>query len=117
MPYVFSRLATDAAERAGFPGFARDACLINRYVPGARLTLQRGISASPSCPCRWDCPPFSCGVARPGPSGHAACRWCTGTVVWGGPARKTFHGVLELAPGQHRLTGPVRYNLTFRKAL
>jgi DNA oxidative demethylase len=38
-------------------------------------------------------------------------------VVWGGPARKTFHGVLELASGEHRLTGPVRYNLTFRKAL
>jgi alkylated DNA repair protein (DNA oxidative demethylase) len=38
-------------------------------------------------------------------------------VVWGGSARKTFHAVLELAPGEHRLIGPVRYNLTFRKAL
>src|ERR1700712_639621 len=41
MPYNFGRLATDAAERAGFPGFAPDACLINRYVPGARLTLHQ----------------------------------------------------------------------------
>jgi len=37
-------------------------------------------------------------------------------VVWGGPARLTFHGVQPLAEGSHPLTGNVRYNLTFRRA-
>lgn len=37
MPPVFLRLATSAAHAAGFPQFSPDACLINRYEPGARL--------------------------------------------------------------------------------
>ena len=36
MPDVFAELATHAAARAGFGGFAPDACLINRYEPAAR---------------------------------------------------------------------------------
>src|SRR3546814_5560483 len=41
MPAAFARLATVAAAEAGFDGFAPDACLVNRYVPGARLSLHR----------------------------------------------------------------------------
>jgi alkylated DNA repair protein (DNA oxidative demethylase) len=122
MPYAFGRLAADAAERAGFPGFAPDACLINRYVPGARLTLHQDknerdfgqpiVSVSLGLPAifLWG---GQTRAERPRrvPLVHGD------VVVWGGPARKAFHGVLELAPGEHRLTGPVRYNLTFRKAL
>lgn len=122
MPYAFGRLAADAAERAGFPGFAPDACLINRYVPGARLTLHQDknerdfgqpiVSVSLGLPAifLWG------GQTR----AERPCRVPLvhgDVVVWGGPARKAFHGMLELAPGEHRLTGPVRYNLTFRQAL
>src|SRR3546814_18383400 len=41
MPAAFARLATVAAAEAGFDGFAPDACLVNRYVPGARLSLHQ----------------------------------------------------------------------------
>ena len=37
-------------------------------------------------------------------------------IVWGRAARRYYHGVLTLKPGQHPLTGPYRFNLTFRKA-
>jgi alkylated DNA repair protein (DNA oxidative demethylase) len=38
-------------------------------------------------------------------------------VVWGGPARLVFHGVLALKDGEHPTLGRRRFNLTFRKAL
>jgi alkylated DNA repair protein (DNA oxidative demethylase) len=38
-------------------------------------------------------------------------------VVWGGPSRLAFHGVLALKDGAHPKTGGQRFNLTFRKAL
>ena len=38
-------------------------------------------------------------------------------LVWGGPARLYFHGILPLTDGEHPLTGRARINLTFRKAL
>ena len=41
MPPVFSELAGMAAAEAGFEGFAPDACLINRYEPGAKLSLHQ----------------------------------------------------------------------------
>src|SRR3981081_1328880 len=41
MPGVFLQLAQDAAASAGFRGFEPDACLINRYNPGARLSLHQ----------------------------------------------------------------------------
>jgi DNA oxidative demethylase len=41
MPLQFQRLAETAAERAGFPGFRPDSCLINRYEPGAKLSLHQ----------------------------------------------------------------------------
>ena len=36
-------------------------------------------------------------------------------VVWGGPARLAYHGVMPLADGEHPLLGRQRINLTFRK--
>ncbi|MFU7556745.1 alpha-ketoglutarate-dependent dioxygenase AlkB, partial [Pseudomonas paraeruginosa] len=41
MPECFRQLARQAAEAAGFPGFDADACLLNRYQPGARLSLHQ----------------------------------------------------------------------------
>ena len=35
MPRTFADLATAAAEAAGFSSFLPDACLVNRYAPGA----------------------------------------------------------------------------------
>jgi alkylated DNA repair protein (DNA oxidative demethylase) len=37
-------------------------------------------------------------------------------VVWGGPSRLRYHGVMPLDEGQHPLMGRLRINLTFRKA-
>jgi DNA oxidative demethylase len=122
MPLVFAELAARAADQAGFPGFVPDACLINRYTPGARLSLHQDrnerdfdapiVSVSLGLPAvfLWG------GVARSDrprrvPLVHGD------VVVWGGPARMTFHGVDTLRHGEHALTGAVRYNLTFRRAL
>src|SRR6202022_839523 len=122
MPPVFLRLATSAAHAAGFPPFSPDACLINRYEPGARLSLHQDrnerdfgapiVSVSLGLPAvflfggkqRADRP-------RRVPLVHGD------VVVWGGPARLNFHGVSPLKDGQHPLLGCYRVNLTFRKAL
>ncbi len=37
-------------------------------------------------------------------------------MVWGGPDRLRYHGVMPLKEGDHPLVGPYRINLTFRKA-
>lgn len=121
MPPLFLELAREAAQAAGFPDFQPDACLINRYAPGARLSLHQDldeqdlghpiVSVSLGLPAvflwggqrRTD-------RTRPIPLAHGD------VVVWGGPARLTFHGVLPVAEGIHPLTGRARYNLTFRRA-
>jgi len=41
MPQAFRRLAESAANEAGFPNFVPDACLINRYQPGTKLSLHQ----------------------------------------------------------------------------
>ncbi len=121
MPESFRTLAARAAEAAGFPGFAPDGCLINRYTPGARLTLHQDrnerdftqpiVSVSLGLPAKflWGGATRKDKVKRiPLASGDVA--------VWGGPARLTFHGVDKLAEGSDPLTGRCRFNLTFRKA-
>ena len=122
MPAVFEDLALAAAEAAGFPGFRPDACLINRYEPGARLTLHQDrneldfsapiVSVSLGLPATflWG------GQVRADRPRRIGLRHGD-VVVWGGPARMTFHGVDPLKDGEHPLTGAVRLNLTFRKAL
>jgi alkylated DNA repair protein (DNA oxidative demethylase) len=121
MPVIFGDLASRAAASAGFAGFAPDACLINRYEPGTRLSLHQDrnerdfnspiVSVSLGLPAT-----FLWGgqtrAARPRrlPLVHGD------VVVWGGPARLTFHGVHPLADGWHPLTGHFRYNLTLRRA-
>lgn len=121
MPPAFVDLAARAARSAGFPGFVPDSCLINRYAPGARLTLHQDrnerdysqpiVSVSLGLPAKFlfggDSRTDRPRRLRLG-SGDAA--------VWGGPARLAFHGVDTLADGDHPLTGRCRINLTFRKA-
>lgn len=121
MPEVFRGLAASAAEAAGYPGFAPDACLINRYLPGTRLSLHQDrdeldlqapiVSVSLGLPAI-----FLWGGLRRADR-PARIRLAHGdVVVWGGPSRLVFHGIAPLAAGDHALTGSERINLTFRKS-
>ncbi|HXQ42280.1 MAG TPA: DNA oxidative demethylase AlkB [Candidatus Udaeobacter sp.] len=122
MPQAFADLAAEAAEAAGFGGFRPDACLVNRYAPGARLSLHQDrderdfdqpiVSASLGLPAifLWGGKTRS-DKARRIPLAHGD------VVVWGGPDRLRFHGVHSLAEGEHPLTGACRFNLTIRRAL
>ena len=122
IPPVFAELATRAATAAGFVQFTPDACLINRYEPGARMSLHQDrdeqdfsqpiVSVSLGLPCR-----FLWGGAKRADRPRRIPLQSGDVVVWGGPARLIFHGVAPLADGQHPLTGGLRFNLTFRKAL
>jgi DNA oxidative demethylase len=121
MPAVFSRLAARAAAQAGYDGFVPDACLINRYEPGARLTLHQDRNerdyAQPVVSVSLGLPAvFQFGGARRKdrtrrvPLGHGD------VVVWGGESRLAYHGVLPLREGTHPATGASRLNLTLRRA-
>jgi alkylated DNA repair protein (DNA oxidative demethylase) len=121
MPAPFVRLAGDAAAAAGFGGFVPDACLINRYEPGARLTLHQDKNERD-----FDAPIVSVSLGVPATfvfggtkraDRVARVRLVHGdVVVWGGPARMRYHGVLALKPAHHPILGNRRINLTFRKA-
>jgi DNA oxidative demethylase len=122
MPAQFADLAAEAAALAGFGGFVPDACLVNRYEPGARLSLHQDKNERD-----FDAPIVSVSLGlsavflfggsrrtdrpRRVPLGHGD------VVVWGGPARLRFHGVLPLKDGKHPLLSRHRLNLTLRKAL
>ena len=120
MPEAFLDLAMRAAAEAGFPAYAPDACLINRYVPGAKLGLHQDkdeqdawapiVSVSLGLPAvfLWG------GKLRADPVRRL--RLESGDIaVWGGPARFVYHGVAPLKDGDHPLAGAARINLTFRK--
>jgi alkylated DNA repair protein (DNA oxidative demethylase) len=121
MPSVFSTLAARAARAAGFEDFEPDACLINNYVPGARLTLHQDKDENDF---RAPIVSVSLGLLavflfggnarkdkyRRIPLQHGD------VVVWGGPARLYHHGVSPLKDGQHPMLGRRRVNLTFRRA-
>jgi len=122
MPPAFRDLATHAAGRAGFSGFSPDACLVNRYEPGARLSLHQDrderdfdapiVSVSLGLPAVF----LFGGLRRSDPPGRVSLAHGD-VVVWGGPSRLRYHGVLPLRDGVHPLLGACRLNLTFRKAL
>jgi alkylated DNA repair protein (DNA oxidative demethylase) len=122
MPPVFAELASRAAAAAGFNGFEPDSCLINRYEPGARLSLHQDKNE-----CDFDAPIVSVSLGLPATFLWGGLRRkdrprrlpleSGDVLVWGGEARLTYHGVAALADGEHPLTGPSRINLTFRKAL
>ena len=121
MPDEFATLAVQAAARAGFDGFAPDACLVNRYEPGTRLSLHQDrnerdfeapiVSVSLGLPAIF----LFGGLERRDPARRVPL--AHGDVaVWGGPARLAYHGVMPLDAGQHPVLGACRINLTFRKA-
>lgn len=121
MPALFKTLAAHAAAAAGYDDFKPDACLMNRYAPGARLSLHQDqdegdlgqpiVSVSLGVSAR-----FLWGGARRQDRPRRVTLDHGDVVVWGGPARLTFHGIAELAHSHHVLTDSYRYNLTFRKA-
>jgi DNA oxidative demethylase len=122
MPESFVRLATAAAAEAGFEQFAPDACLINRYEPGAKMSLHQDkderdlrqpiVSVSLGIPAVF----LFGGLKRADRAVRVGLRHGD-VVVWGGPARLRYHGVMPLPAGHHPLVGDRRINLTFRKAV
>lgn len=121
MPPVLRRLARRAADEAGFAGFDPDACLINRYAPGAKMALHQDkdeqdfsapiVSLSLGLPALF----LFGGLKRTDKPRRFELRHCD-VLVWGGPVRLVYHGVLPLKDGDHPLLGSQRINLTFRKA-
>ncbi|MBQ4853703.1 DNA oxidative demethylase AlkB [Rhodanobacter sp. B2A1Ga4] len=121
MPPAFLQLADAAAAHAGFAGFVPDACLVNRYEAGTRLSLHQDrderdlgepiVSVSLGIPAVFLFGGLQrCDRAQRVPLAHGD------VVVWGGPARLRYHGVLPLKPNHHESLGDVRINLTFRRA-
>ena len=119
MPAPARAVAAAAASQAGYGGFAPNACLVNRYEAGAKLSLHRDrdeldlsapiVSISLGLPATF----LFGGPSRADPVRRV--RLAGGdVVVWGGASRLAYHGVAPLAAGDHRQTGGVRYNLTFR---
>lgn len=122
MPEAFRFLAESAAAAAGYPGFEPDACLINRYEPGTRLSLHRDENerdlAAPIVSVSLGLPAiFLFGGNRRGDRPRRILLESGDIVVWGGPDRLVYHGIAPLAEGDDPLTGNRRINLTFRKAL
>jgi alkylated DNA repair protein (DNA oxidative demethylase) len=121
MPEGFAALATKAAQQAGFEAFAPDACLINRYEPGARMGAHRDqdeldmdqpiVSVSIGLPAAF----VWYGAHRKG-SPRRIVLEDGDVLVWGRSARSGYHGVRPLAAGEHPVAGPLRYNLTLRRA-
>ena len=121
MPAPFRELARQAADRAGFGGFTPDACLVNRYQPGAKMSLHQDRDEGD-----FGAPIVSVSLGLPaiflfgGPKRSNKPRRFRlehgDVVVWGGPARLYFHGIAPLADGEHALIGRQRINLTFRRA-
>ena len=121
MPDVFLRLAQAAATSAGFDGFTPDACLINRYQPGTRLSLhqdrnERDFDAPIVSVSLGIAATFQFGGARREDKPLRVPLTHGDVVVWGGPARLHYHGVLPLKEATHPVLGNQRINLTFRKA-
>lgn len=122
LPPPLLALADAAAAMAGYVGFVPDACLVNRYEPGVRLSLHQDrdeadyrhpiVSVSLGLPATFQ---FG-GLKRNDPVKKVPLRHGD-VVVWGGPSRLVHHGVLTLKDGEHPATGRCRFNLTMRKAL
>jgi alkylated DNA repair protein (DNA oxidative demethylase) len=120
MPASFRELARQAAAQAGFGGLSPDACLVNRYKPGAKMSLHQDkdeldfgapiVSVSLGLPAI-----FLFGGLKRSDKPRRFQLAHGDVVVWGGPARLRFHGVAPLADGEHALMGRQRINLTFRK--
>ncbi|WP_231421304.1 DNA oxidative demethylase AlkB [Pseudomonas sp. Leaf59] len=121
LPDALRQLAEQAAASAGFSDFAPDACLINRYVPGAKMSLHQDKNER-----HYRAPVVSVSLGLPAIflfGGHArsdkpqkVSLFHGDVVVWGGVDRLRFHGVMPIKDGEHPVMGAQRINLTFRTA-
>ena len=122
VPECLMDFAVDAATQAGYPDFVPDSCMINQYLPGNKLGLHQDrderdlrapvVSLSLGLPAIF----LFGGLQRTGKTQRY--RLAHGdVVVWGGPSRLAFHGILPLAHGDHALVGQRRLNVTFRRVL
>lgn len=121
LPAVLRSLAVRAAGAVGFAGFEPDACLVNRYEPGARLTLHQDKNERD-----FDAPIVSVSLGVPAVFLFGGFKRADrprklalehgDVVVWGGPARLRYHGVAPLAEATHAFAGNARINLTLRRA-
>ncbi len=121
MPAALAELASSAAARAGFESFTPDACLINRYEPGSRLSMHQDknerdftapiVSVSLGLPAV-----FLFGGYKRTDKAARVCLAHGDVVVWGGAARLRYHGVMPLKDGEHPVLARQRINLTLRKA-
>ncbi|MEO6967463.1 MAG: DNA oxidative demethylase AlkB [Rhodanobacteraceae bacterium] len=121
MPEAFARLACSATAQAGFAGYIPDACLINRYQPGSRLSLHQDknerdfgqpiVSVSLGVPAV-----FLFGGLRRADRPERIPLAHGDVVVWGGPARMRYHGIAPIKHAHHEAFGDQRINLTLRKA-
>jgi alkylated DNA repair protein (DNA oxidative demethylase) len=121
LPSTFRKLANEVAVHGGYASFEPDACLINRYEPGARMSLHQDrnerdftqpiVSVSLGLPAVF----LFGGLARSDRTQQLLLQHGD-VLVWGGPARLRFHGVRPIADGEHPTTGRCRINLTLRKA-
>ncbi|UXY15309.1 DNA oxidative demethylase AlkB [Chitiniphilus purpureus] len=121
LPPCFAELARAAAAAAGYPGFEPDACLINRYERGTRLSLHQDRNerdfAHPIVSISLGLPAvFLFGGAARSDKPRRFRLEHGDVAVWGGATRLAYHGIAPLAAGTHPLTGPYRYNLTLRRA-
>ena len=120
MPRVLVDFAIRCAVRSGFPNFLPDSCHINRYQAGTKLGIHQDrhefdlyqpiVSLSFGLECIF----LLGGFPRTDKTKRILLEHGA-VIVWGGPSRMRFHGVLPVKPGSHPMTGPCRYNLTFRK--
>ncbi|MDP3268237.1 MAG: DNA oxidative demethylase AlkB [Legionella sp.] len=120
IPPSFLRLAVSAADLAGFSNFNPDACLINRYETGSKLSLHQDKDehrlAEPIVSISLGIPAvFLFGGLKRTDKTHRYLLEHNDVVVFGGPARLRFHGILPIKQSYHPLTGAYRINLTFRK--
>jgi DNA oxidative demethylase len=121
MPQLLFDTAANLARLAGYSGFVPDACLINRYLPGAQMGLHQDrderdfsqpiVSLSLGVPAK-----FIIGGLTRGDSTRSVELDDGDAIVFGGAARLIFHGVRAVKVGQHAAINNCRINLTFRVA-
>jgi DNA oxidative demethylase len=122
LPECFGRLAQLAAAQAGFAEFRPEVCLINRYEPGARMSLhqdrdERDFSAPIVSVSLGLEATFLFGGLKRCERPHRLPLAHGDVLVWGGANRLAYHGVAPVADGCHPAVGRMRLNLTMRKAL
>ena len=120
MPASFLQLANKAAAEAGYANFVPDACLINQYKVGARMSLHQDkderdfsqpiVSVSLGVPAT-----FLFGGLKRSDKPSKIFLQHGDVVVFGGKSRLNYHGIMPLPANIHAVFGAYRFNLTFRK--